>query len=101
MDEILRVCTHVKILATSRELLGVVGEATWRVGSLSVPTGDTLAGVQDGLPQAVLASESGRLFAFVWLRLWQACLQHEHDSLDASPNGHRLLPEALTMMYHR
>ena len=42
-----------------------------------------------------------QIVQFVWLRLWQGCLQHEHDSLDASPNGHRPLPEALTMMYHR
>ena len=63
MDELLRVCADVKILATSRELLGVSGEATWRVGSLSVPAPDQMAGPADILEQAVLESESGRLFA--------------------------------------
>jgi predicted ATPase/class 3 adenylate cyclase len=34
---LLRVCPQVRILATSREGLGVPGEALWRVPSLSVP----------------------------------------------------------------
>jgi predicted ATPase/class 3 adenylate cyclase len=34
---ILHKCPHVRILATSREGLGVPGEALWRVPSLSVP----------------------------------------------------------------
>ncbi len=63
VDELLRVCADVKILATSRELLGVSGEATWRVGSLSMLAPHELVGGADIVEQAVLASESGRLFA--------------------------------------
>jgi non-specific serine/threonine protein kinase len=36
-DALLRTCTNLRILATSREALGVTGETTWRVPSLPVP----------------------------------------------------------------
>ncbi len=50
-------CAQVTVLATSREALGISGEAIYRVPSLSVPA-------EAGLLTAdlVLASESGRLF---------------------------------------
>ena len=35
--DLLRVCPHVSVLATSREVLGVPGEQTFRVPSLSLP----------------------------------------------------------------
>jgi predicted ATPase/DNA-binding SARP family transcriptional activator len=34
---LLRTCPNLRVLATSREALGVMGEITWRVPSLSVP----------------------------------------------------------------
>jgi predicted ATPase/class 3 adenylate cyclase len=34
---LLRACPNLRVLATSREALGVAGETTWRVPSLSVP----------------------------------------------------------------
>jgi predicted ATPase len=34
---LLRACPRLRILATSREALGVAGETTWRVPSLSIP----------------------------------------------------------------
>jgi non-specific serine/threonine protein kinase len=37
VDTVLRRCAHVTVLATSRERLGVPGELTYRVPSLSVP----------------------------------------------------------------
>lgn len=37
---LLRACPRLKILATSRELLGVAGELVWPVPSLSLPNGD-------------------------------------------------------------
>jgi predicted ATPase/class 3 adenylate cyclase len=52
-DAILRSCPGIKVLATSREALGVSGEVAYRVPSLSLPDGAA----------DVLASESGRLFA--------------------------------------
>ena len=38
-EQLLRCCPRIRVLATSREPLGVPGEATWRVPSLSVPVG--------------------------------------------------------------
>jgi transcriptional regulator with XRE-family HTH domain len=40
-DAILHTCPHVRILATSREALGIGGEVSWRVPSLSVPAAET------------------------------------------------------------
>jgi predicted ATPase/class 3 adenylate cyclase len=36
-DALLRACPHVRLLCTSREALGIAGEAAWRVPSLPVP----------------------------------------------------------------
>lgn len=36
-DELLRSCPEVRVLATSRRVLGAAGETTWRVPSLAVP----------------------------------------------------------------
>ena len=37
-DDLLNSCSHIKVLATSRERLNVEGELNWTVPSLSVPT---------------------------------------------------------------
>jgi predicted ATPase/class 3 adenylate cyclase len=37
-DHLLRRCSHLRILATSREALGLLGEQTYRVPSLSLPS---------------------------------------------------------------
>jgi non-specific serine/threonine protein kinase len=42
VDTLLASCPHLRILATSRESLGVAGEAVWVVSSLSVPRTDRL-----------------------------------------------------------
>ena len=63
VDELLRVCADLKIIATSRELLGVDGEAAWRVGSLSMSSLHDPSRRADDLVEAVIGSESGRLFA--------------------------------------
>lgn len=56
-EALLRACPHVRILATSREALGVAGETGWRTPSLSVPSG------QDELsPERLRESEAARLF---------------------------------------
>ena len=54
-DSVLRVCPHLKILATSREPLGVDREIAWLVPPLSIPD----AAVP---PAAFLACEAVRLF---------------------------------------
>jgi predicted ATPase/DNA-binding XRE family transcriptional regulator len=61
-DTLLRSCANVHVLATSRELLGVAGEAPWRVTSLAVVDPPNGAEASGDLAEKVLASESGRLF---------------------------------------
>jgi len=41
VDQLLRFCPSLKILCTSREAIGVPGEITWKVPSLTVPTAET------------------------------------------------------------
>ncbi len=56
-DALLRACPNLRILATSREALGVAGEGTWPVPSLSLPD------PRHGLPVEELARyEAVRLF---------------------------------------
>jgi len=54
VEKLLKGCPIVRILATSREALGVPGEQAWLVPPLSLPT-------RTSLPE-VLSSEAGRLF---------------------------------------
>ena len=58
--ELLRACPDIKLLVTSREILSVSGEMTWRVPSLSVPPGIESDSVVS--PEQILQSESARLF---------------------------------------
>ena len=52
---LLRACPDLRILATSREALGIAGEATFRVPPLSLPAGPAH-------PERATASEAFRLF---------------------------------------
>jgi predicted ATPase len=61
-DTLLRSCARVRLVATSRELLGVAGEATWRIKSLSVVDPQVQADSSGDLAAKVFNSESGRLF---------------------------------------
>lgn len=54
-DALLKACPKVKVLATSREALGIAGELNIKVPSLRVPSLDDEA-------DAILASEAVRLF---------------------------------------
>jgi predicted ATPase/transcriptional regulator with XRE-family HTH domain len=62
-DVLLKACSEVRILATGREPLGVVGEALWRVPPLHPPEsrgeGDSGAAI---MMQALAQNESVRLF---------------------------------------
>ena len=44
LDTVLRACPHVRVLATSREPLGVTGEAVWPVPPLPVPAAPSARG---------------------------------------------------------
>jgi predicted ATPase/DNA-binding XRE family transcriptional regulator len=50
-------CPDLRVLATSREALGIGGEVVWRVPSLAGPTRN-----QPLIPEHVLASDAARLF---------------------------------------
>jgi predicted ATPase/class 3 adenylate cyclase len=56
-DAILRGCPNLRILATSREALGIAGEISWRVPSLTLLGGDRPMSLE-----AVAATETARLF---------------------------------------
>ncbi|MDP9070812.1 MAG: winged helix-turn-helix domain-containing protein [Actinomycetota bacterium] len=56
VEELLRGCDQLRVLATSREPLAVPGEVRWRVPSLEVPEAD----VED--PEVIGASEAVQLF---------------------------------------
>lgn len=55
-EEVLGTCPHVRILATSREILNVPGEVLFRVPPLSLPEGDSVNN------ELISQSESVRLF---------------------------------------
>lgn len=56
-NNLLQHCPHLHILATSREALGVPGEITWRLPSLSIPNVDRLPSLE-----ALTQYESVQLF---------------------------------------
>jgi predicted ATPase/class 3 adenylate cyclase len=62
-DALLRACPHVRLLCTSREALGIAGEAVWRVPSLAVPGDAAVLHAPAGPDAAGLAhSAAVRLF---------------------------------------
>src|SRR5208282_6012716 len=71
-DVVLRQCAQVVILATSREQLGIAGELTYRVPSLSVPDPE-----QHATPEELSTYESTRLF------VERARLQRPHFAVTA------------------
>ncbi|HET7091269.1 MAG TPA: tetratricopeptide repeat protein [Anaerolineae bacterium] len=58
-DHLLRACAHLKILASSREALGIAGEIAFRVPSLAVPP-DVLSAARD--LEGLTRCESAQLF---------------------------------------
>ncbi len=46
-EALLRTCPHLRILATSREALGLIGETAWLVPSLSLPDAHDLPPVEE------------------------------------------------------
>lgn len=61
-DTLIRACPELRILATSRELLGVAGETPWRVPPLAVPDPQTLAATGPVIVDLVSRSEAAQLF---------------------------------------
>ncbi|MFN8496646.1 MAG: adenylate/guanylate cyclase domain-containing protein [Anaerolineae bacterium] len=55
-DTLLRACPQIKIVASSREALGIAGETIYRVPALSLPAADGVT------PEALRSSEAAQLF---------------------------------------
>jgi len=62
-DGLLRACPRLRIVATSREVLGIAGETAFPVPPLTLPASEGTAPSGGRLVDGVLASEAGRLFA--------------------------------------
>src|SRR6516165_3019541 len=58
-DRVLRECRRLRILATSREPLGITGEALWLVEPLPVPEGDASPGQIASSPAVRLLRDRG------------------------------------------
>jgi predicted ATPase/DNA-binding SARP family transcriptional activator len=61
-EHLLRACAGVRILATSREALGISGEVVWAVPCLAVPELQTLPEAPTTLLRVLMGYESVRLF---------------------------------------
>ncbi|HRI44962.1 MAG TPA: BTAD domain-containing putative transcriptional regulator [Fimbriimonadaceae bacterium] len=61
-DRLLKSCADLRILATSREPLGLVGEVAWRVPSLSVPEPKRVRQLVDQFTAGLLQYDAVRLF---------------------------------------
>jgi predicted ATPase/DNA-binding CsgD family transcriptional regulator len=59
VEMLLRTCPHLRILVTSREVLGSAGEMTWRVPSLDLPPAPDVA---EPSLELLTSSEAVRLF---------------------------------------
>jgi predicted ATPase/DNA-binding SARP family transcriptional activator len=62
-SQLLQYCRHLRILATSRQPLGVEGETIWRVPSLSLPDPKRLPAEDTHLPSLLADYAAIRLFA--------------------------------------
>ena len=65
VNRLLQGCPHLRILATSRQTLGVRGEIAWRVPSLSLPPANGGGATHERLPPltlSLLESDAARLF---------------------------------------
>lgn len=61
-DRLLKSCANLRILATSREPLGLVGEVAWRVPSLSVPEPKRVRQLVDHFTAGLMQYDAVRLF---------------------------------------
>ncbi|MFQ5808876.1 MAG: tetratricopeptide repeat protein, partial [Armatimonadota bacterium] len=61
-DALLQTCGDVQLLTTSREALGIAGEATWQVPSLPAPDAERLQSLGAGLPAALTQYDAVQLF---------------------------------------
>ena len=94
VDELLKHCDAVRILATSRERLGLAGEVTWQVPSLSLPNLNRL-----DTPEQALGSGAAELFVERVAEARPGFKLTDRDSLSVAQICHRLdgIPLALEL----
>jgi predicted ATPase/DNA-binding CsgD family transcriptional regulator len=101
-DALLRSCPNLKILATSREALGVSGEVVWAVPPLSVPDDGAATS-----PEALLRHDAARLFveraksvapAFALTKQNTPALAHLCRRLDGMPLAIELAAARMRVM---
>src|SRR5438093_11647517 len=61
-DRLLRSCPRLKILATSRAPLDIIGETTWRIPSLAVPSAEILRLSSQDLQKTLGEYDATKLF---------------------------------------
>src|SRR5439155_21341386 len=61
-QRLLESCPELRILATSRQRLGLTGEVAWRVPSLPAPDPDRLPPDESGAVEALLQYPAAQLF---------------------------------------
>ncbi len=81
-DALLRSCPNLKILATSREVLGVGGEVVWAAPPLSVPDGRDASP-----PEALLRHDAARLASGRQIRAGASAGWRGRRSFDAGGYG--------------
>jgi non-specific serine/threonine protein kinase len=62
VETLLRGCRHLRVLATSREPLGLPGEVLWRVPPLSLPPPESLETIDKETVAELMSYEAVRLF---------------------------------------
>jgi len=85
IDHLLRECAQVRILATSREALGITGESVWMVPVLAVPDPKRLPQGHSALIRVLMGYESVQLFV--------ERAQAAQRSFDLTPGNTRLVAQ--------
>jgi predicted ATPase/DNA-binding CsgD family transcriptional regulator/DNA-binding transcriptional regulator YiaG len=80
-NALLRACPHLRILATSREQLGVQGEVGWSVSPLSLPSAEDRSSTEE-------------LFGSEAVRLWMERARTHQPAVALSKSDLRLVGEA-------
>ncbi|MCW3051259.1 MAG: LuxR family transcriptional regulator [Chthonomonadales bacterium] len=62
IDALLQRCASLQVLTTSRQPLGLTGEATWQVPSLALPSASSLSAASEDVVSMMLEYEAIQLF---------------------------------------
>jgi predicted ATPase/class 3 adenylate cyclase/DNA-binding XRE family transcriptional regulator/Flp pilus assembly protein TadD len=84
-DQLLSACSNLKILATSREALGLTGESAWYVSTLSVPKSQ-----DEARPDSLMEYEAIRLFIERAVAIKSGFALTEHNALSVARICRRL-----------